>query len=217
MSSIWKKCGKCGGQSSIYDHNLGMSFTCPACHGSGGKFITTSRKSGNSSKGGKGGNSNNSGCYLLILLLIAGAIFYSKSSAPTDNIRPQGVSEEKFKSDPTIGKLKIERCGNLYKYYDSKYMKRFPGRRLGYTMSTTPPYEEVDYIVESFTVYRKSVYVGGTIVSRDRRIPRSEVTPSGTPVDDDETRKDSCESFYYTPPSSASAYEKQLVNEKLNQ
>jgi hypothetical protein len=128
----------------------------------------------------------------------------------TDNKRPTGVTEEQFQKNPTLGKIEIAKFGNVFKYYDRKflttYTRGYPREPFGYSFSKTPPNDEVMYIDEIYTLYQTNGLDTGTIISRGRQIPREEVEPVPCHFGD-YYGDDGCEAFYYSPPSTASTTE----------
>jgi len=114
----------------------------------------------------------------------------------------------------------IERCGPYFRYADMEFMRgninkgclgaRWPstGLPLGYTLSTTPPDAEVDFIDEHLTVCFPLGMFKSQIVSQGRKIPRDRLThvPEAaapylknvsTPLNE------GCQRMVYTPPASA--------------
>jgi hypothetical protein len=137
----------------------------------------------------------------------------AKYQPATDGSHPANVSDEQFKSDPTVGKKEIERFSDVYKYYDAELIQgRAMGNRyaIGYTLSRTPPNAEVESIEEWFSVFRHDVLDDGEIISRGRTIPRSKVIPvplqRGDYLDLHGDRI-FAEPYYYSPPSTASTAE----------
>ncbi|MCC7421943.1 MAG: hypothetical protein IT428_16825 [Planctomycetaceae bacterium] len=82
---------------------------------------------------------------------------------------------------------------------------------MGYTLSTTHPYEEVDFIREYSTVYQEGAGLKGKVVSTGRRIPRNQVRPVKFTFGNSIMNRGErvmAERFYYVPPSTASDWEK---------
>ncbi len=219
MAKQSKSCGRCQGTGNI--NNRRGAFgplwdPCPDCGATG--RIELNRI-------GPKPPGSSSGCLkpLAVLFVIIIFIGVISDDPATDGVRPEGVSQEQHESNPRYGKLEIERCGSLYKYYDTEFMRKHRSagaRGSGYTFSATPPYEEVDFIVEAYTVHKRSSFSDGKTVSRRRKIPRHKVTPVDyTPGNylNYPQGKTWCESFYYTPPSTASEQEKAAVQKLMSQ
>lgn len=179
-------------------------------------YLDSIKKAGSGGSGGGSGRAGTGGGLAVLAILVVGFFAAVLDTPETDGIRPAGISEEAFERNPTAGKVKIEKCGSYYKYYDLLFMRQVGygrSRPNGYTFSSTPPHAEVDHITEGTTVLVRGIGPG-RVVSTGRRIPRENVMPvehgfgnymmSGG-------EKIPCEDFYYTPPSTASAAEQRLV------
>jgi hypothetical protein len=153
---------------------------------------------------------------IVVMATIWAIVVNSQPAKPprTDNQRPQGVTEEQFKKDPTFGKLQIAKFGSVYKYYDTVFMQKYlwqPDPNKGCTFSKTAPDDDVKTIREIFTTYRATTISSFEVVSRNREIPRKNLIPvadlngDGVPILTDSNTTG--EAYYYSPPASASPYE----------
>jgi hypothetical protein len=181
---------------------------CGGCAGHGYIFVSESKTFTPPAPGGR--SSGGCGC-LLVLAIIALIAMNSRPSRPlsTDNKRPQGVTEQQFKKDPTFGKLQIAKFLNVYKYYDTVFMQKYTWDKNpihGYTFSKTPPDENVKTIQEIYTAYQDWALTTPQIVSQNREIPRENVIPLPYKNGDHYGQYEG-EAYYYSPPASASRYE----------
>ena len=145
----------------------------------------------------------------MLVLAFIGFFAMIARQPSTDKKRPEGVTEEQFEKDPTFGKLQIAKFGNVYKYYDTVFngmhaWDKYPIH--GFTLSKTPPDADVKVIKEIYTTHQVTVLSTPEIVSRDREIPRDHVIPLPYQLGD-YYGSDVGETYYYSPPATASRYE----------
>lgn len=141
----------------------------------------------------------------LIVLFFLGAVMFGGGESAEPGAPPP------LRDRPATGQLSIVKYGGRYAYYEM-------GEGDGFTLSETPPHENVAVIYESVTL---EVGNRGELVdvSRGRKIPRQKVRPMRQPwrqtIELYGSKLNAVE-VVYVPPATASDEERRLASLQSN-